>query len=51
MSLKEESDTLGFVSGMLSNSFSVDFESMGFSAGRIVKKDGAVQPEKFIAFL
>ena len=39
MSLKEESDTLGFVSGMLSSSFSVDFESTGFSAGRMVKND------------
>ena len=29
----------------------VDFESTGFSAGRMVKKNGAVQPEKFIAFL
>lgn len=29
----------------------VDFESTGFSAGRMVKKDGAVRLEKFIAFL
>ena len=33
------------------SSTSVEFESAEFSAGRMVKKDGAVQPEKFIAFL
>lgn len=54
--LKDGSGLIYCGSMVFSCSFSgtapaVDFESTGFSAGRMVKKDGAVQPEKFIAFL
>ena len=54
--LKDGSGLIYCGSMVFSCSFSgtapaVDFESTGFSAGRIVKKDGAVQLEKFIAFL
>ena len=54
--LKDGSGLIYCGSMVFSCSFSgtapaVDFESTGFSAGRMVKKDGAVRLENFIAFL